>query len=100
MISLFVRKILSSVLGRWVTGGVVTLLLSLGTYLWMDFKSDLRDEGMQECVQEIQKATVDALEQQLANKQAAVDELRRLHAAALIVAEERKQREQEAMYRL
>jgi TolA-binding protein len=76
------------------------LLLGGAALWWHDHKSDLREEGRQECVQEINRATVDALEQQLENKNAAIEELRRLHADALIVAEERKQRELEAMDRL
>jgi len=95
-----IKRILGSALGRWVTLGGVTLLLSLGTAWFLNYKAGLRDEGKLECVQEINRATVDALEQQLENKNAAIEELRRLHVNALIVAEERKQRELEAMDRL
>jgi hypothetical protein len=100
MIVLLLKRALGTVLGRWVTGGVVAALLSGAVYWWYDTKAELIDDGRQECIQEIQKATVDALELQLANKNAAIEELRRLHADALILAEERKQRELEAFYRL
>lgn len=52
------------------------MLLSGLAYKWYDFKRDLRDEGVQECVQEINIATVNALELALADERSAVAKLR------------------------
>lgn len=71
MIAQLLTKILASVLGRWILGGVVALLLGGGAWKWYDFKQKLREAGMQECIQEINQATVDALEEQLENERAA-----------------------------
>jgi hypothetical protein len=54
-----ITKLIASSLGRWALGIGVTALLSGLAYKWYDFKRDLRDEGVQECVQEINIATVD-----------------------------------------
>jgi len=75
MMGLFTKLIASS-LGRWALGIGVTMLLSGLAYKWYDFKRDLRDEGVQECVQEINIATVNALELALADERSAVAELR------------------------
>lgn len=64
-------RILASVLGRWILGGVVALLLGSVAWKWYDFKQKLREAGMEECVQEINQATVDALETALADEKAA-----------------------------
>lgn len=83
MIAQLLTKILASVLGRWILGGVVALLLGGGAWKWYDFKQKLREAGMQECVQEINQATVDALVAQLQNEKAANAALiARLEAAA------------------
>jgi TolA-binding protein len=97
---MLVKKAIGTVLGRWVTGGVVTLLLGLAFAAYTNYKEGLRDEGKLECVQEIQQATVDALEEQLRKKDEAIAVLRELHAKNLVLVEERKQREQEAYDRL
>jgi cytoskeletal protein RodZ len=67
-----ITAFLTSQLGRWVTMGVVTVLLSgAGLWWWNNFKKDLIDEGKQECVQEINIATVTALEDALAEERSA-----------------------------
>jgi hypothetical protein len=71
MFSLLVKWAFKTVLGRYVTAGLVTLLLGSGVWKWYDFKDDLREEGVEECVQEINRATVDALELELKNAQRA-----------------------------
>ena len=58
-------------LGRWVTGITVALLLGGVALKWHNHKEGLREEGRIECVQEINQATIDELEQQLADKGAA-----------------------------
>ena len=71
-----IKWALKTVLGRWVTASLIALLLSGLAYKWYDFKRDLRDEGVQECVQEINIATVNALELALADERSAVAKLR------------------------
>lgn len=100
MIGSLIARVVATSLGRWILGGAVALLLSAGAWKWHAFKEDLIHKGQQVCVQEINKATVDVLEQRLAQKDAALAEMRAIHADALVVAEERKQRELEAMFRL
>lgn len=71
-----IGKVLGSVVARWVTVGIVTALLSGVGLWWYKFKSDLRTEGAQECVQEIERATVEALESALAAEKRANADLR------------------------
>jgi hypothetical protein len=73
---------LKTVVGRYVTVGLVTLLLGGAALKWYKFKSDLREEGIQVCVQEINQATMQALEDALADERAANAELN----ASLVVA--------------
>ena len=63
--------IIKTVLGRWVTASLIALLLGGGVWKWYDFKEDLREEGVKECVQEINQATVTALEDALADANSA-----------------------------
>lgn len=58
-------------LGRWVTMGAVALLLGGAALKWHNHKEGLKEEGRQECVQEINQATVDALLVELENERAA-----------------------------
>jgi len=62
---------LKTALGRWVTGFSVAMLLGGAALTWHNHKEGLREEGIQECVQEINQATVDALEDALADERAA-----------------------------
>jgi len=86
---------LKTVVGRWVTASLIALLLSGGVWKWYDFKDDLRDEGIQECVQEINKATLDALEQQMLDEQAANATLRAALIASATINQEATKRRNE-----
>lgn len=87
--------IFKTVVGRWVTVGVVTLLLGGAGYWWYSHKEDLRDEGAAECVQLINQATIDELERALAAERSAAAELRASLAAAAAVNEEAIRRRNE-----
>lgn len=65
------KKLAASLLSRYITVGVVALLLGGGALKWHSHKEGLREEGIQECVQEINKATVKALEDALADAESA-----------------------------
>jgi hypothetical protein len=52
------------------------VLLSGAGLWWYKYKEGLRDEGAQECVQEIERATLIALENALAAEKAAAADLR------------------------
>lgn len=71
-----IGKVLGSVVSRWVTVGIVTALLGGAGLWWYKYKEGLRDEGAQECVQEIERATVEALENALAAERRALADLR------------------------
>lgn len=99
MLGALINTVFASQIGRWVTLGVVTLLLGGAVYKWVDFKSDLRDEGQQECIQKITQATVDSLEIALAEEKIAREKLikrllesERLNADALARTREAEQR--------
>lgn len=68
MIGKLIKLLASSVTARWVTGFTVTLLLGGSWAAWHNHKQNLREEGIRECVQEINQATVDELQRQLANE--------------------------------
>ena len=75
MIGKLIKLLASSVTARWVTGFTVTLLLG-GSYAWWhNYKQNLREEGIQVCVQEINQATVDALQNQLESERRANEQL-------------------------
>lgn len=89
-----IGKILGSVVSRWVTVGIVTALLGGAGLWWYKYKEGLRDEGAQECVQEIERATVEALEAALAAEKSARAELRaKMDAAAAANQEAQERRE-------
>lgn len=75
MIGKLISLLGRSVTARWVTGFTVALLLGGGALTWHNHKEGLREEGIQECVQEINQATVDALEAQLSDERKANAEL-------------------------
>lgn len=90
-----IARILATSLGRWVTLGVVISLLSGAGYIWHRHNENLREEGAQECVQEINQATIDELEAALAAERSAVAELRANLAAAAAANQEAIERRNE-----
>lgn len=91
-----IRAFMATALGRWVTGAVVTALLGTAAIMWHNHKENLRDEGAEECVQEINQATIDELEAALAAERSAVAELRANLAAVAAANEEATKRRVEA----
>ena len=69
--SAIIKWAIKTVVGRWVTGLLIASLLGGGAWKWYDFKDGLREEGVQECVQEINDATMEAMEQALEDERAA-----------------------------
>lgn len=83
MIAGFIARLFTTQLSRWVTVGVVTVLLSGAGIWWYKFKDDLREEGEQACIQkvneELHKETVEALyrqQQRVMELQAELSDLR------------------------
>jgi len=70
--SFIIKWAIKTVIGRWVTGLLIASLLGGVVWKWYGFKDNLREEGVQECVQEINKATMEALEQQLEDERDAI----------------------------
>ena len=66
-----IKWALKTVVGRWVTLGLVATLLGGGALYWHNFKEDLRDEGAQECVQKVNEETHRTLMAAFAAEQAA-----------------------------
>lgn len=93
MITTLIKKVLASVIGRWVTASVVTLLLGGAVLKWHNFKEDLIHKGQQVCVQEINKQTVIDLENALAAE-------RVVNAALVVEAEKTAAVNEEARARL
>jgi hypothetical protein len=92
------KKALATVLGRWVTGGVVALLLGGAAWWWYDFKSDLREEGANECVQLVNEETHKQLVEANYRKQQQIMELQREMREVKIenaLAKERQRRAEE-----
>lgn len=75
---MILRKLLASSLGRWVLGGVVITIVGGAVTMWHSHKEGLREEGIQECVQEINQATLDQLYKELKLKDDALAEARRI----------------------
>jgi hypothetical protein len=71
MMKLVIKWALKTLIGRWVTGLLVTSLLSGAAYWWYDFKDDLVAEGEEICVQEINKETMLQLQAALAEEKSA-----------------------------
>ena len=85
-----INWVFKTVVGRWVTGSLIALLLSGAVYKWNSFKNDLIAEGTQVCVQEINKETMLQLEDALAAEKSARAELTaRLIAVAAVEAKAR-----------
>lgn len=91
-----VKKVLGTVLGRWVTGFIVVSLLGSAGLMWHNHKEGLKEEGRLECVQEVNKATMDALEIALADERSANAALRASLVAAAAVNQEATERRREA----
>lgn len=89
------KKILGTALGRWILGAVVAALLGTAAIMWHNHKEGLREEGRQECVQEINQATIDALESALADEKRASAQLRASLIAAARVNQEAVERKNE-----
>ncbi|TFH46053.1 MAG: hypothetical protein E4H01_10690 [Lysobacterales bacterium] len=67
--------VFKTVVGRWVTGILVALLLGGAALKWHNFKEGLIHKGQQVCVQEINKETVQQLQDALAAEKVARAEL-------------------------
>lgn len=96
MLGSLLSKVLATTLSRWVTVGVVTALLSSAVFIWHRHNENLREEGAQECVQEINRATMEALEDALAAERAAGVALRASLAAAVAANQEAIERREAA----
>lgn len=93
---LLLRNILASSLGRWVLGGIVAMALGAIAIGWHNHKEGLKEEGRQECVQEINIATVEALEAALVDAESANAALRASLVAAATVNQEATDRRETA----
>lgn len=69
--SMIIKWALKTVLGRYVTAGVVAMLLGGGALMWHNFKDNLREEGAEECVQIVNAETHQRLVDALAAEKAA-----------------------------
>ncbi len=92
-----IKLALSTALGRWVTGGVVVLLLGGAGLMWHNHKQGLREEGKQECVQEVNQETMKILQSQLAAERAVNVQLVKLGVARDAVNAEATARHQSAV---
>jgi len=61
-----IKKLGTSILSRWILGGVVASLVAFAGWRWHEFKDDLVLKGQQVCIQEINKETVTRLQDALA----------------------------------
>lgn len=93
--SMIFNWVFKTVVGRWVTAGLVTLLLSGAALKWHNFKEDLIHKGQQVCVQEINKQTVIDLENALAAEKLTAADLRARAAADAVANEEARVRRKE-----
>jgi len=87
---------LKSVLGRWVIGGAVILLLGSAGLMWHNHKQGLREEGKQECIQAVNQETLTILQAQLAAERAVNVQLVKLGVARDAVNAEATARHQSA----
>lgn len=81
-----------TVAGRWVTLGLVTLLLGGAGIKWHNFKEGLIHKGQQVCVQEINKDTVAQLQGALADAKSAFADLTARAAADAAVSQSARDR--------
>lgn len=95
-----IKKVIGTVAGRWILGGLVAASLGTAAIMWHNHKEGLKEEGYVECVQEINKETVEALENALAAERLAAAQLRASLAAAVAAGMEAEERRQEAQLHL
>lgn len=76
MIAGLLARLFASQLSRWVTVGVVTVLLSGAGLWWYNKKQELREEGANECVQIINQATHQQLVEENARNAIKYNQLR------------------------
>ena len=74
--NIIIKWVFKTVVGRWVTAGILSLLVGGGALKWHNYKEDLIHKGQQVCVQEINKETVAQLEDALAAAEIARAELK------------------------
>ena len=91
----FILRILASSLGRWALGALVAALIGWAAIAWHNHKEGLKEEGRIECVQEINQATMVALEGALADERSANATLRASLAAAAAVNQQALERRNE-----
>lgn len=96
MIGIVIKKLVTSVLGRWVLGGLVAAGIGTAALMWHSHKEGLKEEGRLECVQEINQATIDALESALVDEKRAAAQLRASLVAAAAVNQEAVERRRQA----
>jgi hypothetical protein len=84
--------IVKTVVGRWVTAGILALTLGGGALWWHNYKEDLVHKGQQVCVQEINKETVAQLQAALAAEKSARAELTANLIAAAAVNQQARER--------
>ena len=90
-----INWIFKTVVGRWLLGGLVALLIGGAALKWHSFKEDLVHKGQEVCVQEINKETVAQLEAALAAEKSARAELTANLIAAAAVNQEAVNRKNE-----
>ena len=90
-----IKWALKTVLGRYVTVILVTLLLGGGAWKWYSFKEDLRTEGAEECIQIVNEETHRQLIDALAAEKSAVAKLRARAVADAVVNSEARTRHRE-----
>lgn len=100
MVSKLIGLALKTALGRWVTGGLVILLLGSAGLMWHNHKQGLREEGRHECVQLVNQETMQILQEQLAAERAVNVELVKLGVARNAVNVETTARHQLAEARV
>lgn len=81
--------------GRWAIGGSIALILGVVTIKWHDYKESLVHKGQQVCVQEINKETVQQLQDALAAEKSAHAELTANLIAAAAANQEARDRKRE-----
>lgn len=89
---LILKKLTGTLLRRWVTGGVIGLILAGGAWTWHSFKENLIHEGQVACIQEINKQTVIDLRNALADERLVAADLRARAAADADANEEARDR--------
>lgn len=87
------KKLATSILSRWILGGLVATIAGVAAWQWHSYKEHLREQGQQVCIQEINRETVETLERALAEERevtARLVEEARLRAEEMAAARERR----------